>query len=164
MLAVVLVASSGCAGSALRPTKVAPGTNAPVATLAAGTRVRYRIAGPDGETRTDGVARASDDTLWLSSGRAVPVSCLARLEASYGPRASGWRLARSAAIGAALGGVLGALVKPDTTTQHRNYSRGETAVLGALVGFIVGNVTWVVVTPVERWTDVPLPHRNKPAR
>jgi hypothetical protein len=61
------------------------------------------------------------------------------------------------AIGAGVGGVLGALVPPDTSNHHRPGKRGEFAMLGALYGTIVGGITWLFVSPGEQWDAVTLP-------
>jgi hypothetical protein len=159
-LALSLFAYSACARAPMGTAHVTPVPAEPpasVAGLAAGTHIRYWESGNQrGDFRTDRVARASSDSLWLISGGVVPVARLARLEANLGPRLSGRRLAWSVAIGAAVGATLGALAPRDMTRNPPPLPRGEAAVLGGLIGFVAGTVTWVVVSPSERWTPVPL--------
>jgi hypothetical protein len=62
----------------------------------------------------------------------------------------------SAALGAGVGGLLGALVPPDTTSRPHPRTRGQTAALGALAGFLVGTATWMIMSPEVHWTPVPL--------
>lgn len=131
-----------------------------VAALAADTRIRYREAGRTHEVRYARVARTTADTIWFASGAVMPVARLTWLEASFGPQPSGRRLGWSVAIGAGVGGVLGALVPPDPESRQRPHSRGDTAALGGLVGFLVGLGTWVVVSPSTHWTAVPLDARR----
>jgi hypothetical protein len=159
---LTLAAATACGRPPSAPTGPTPEREAAppsVAAVPANSRIRFRVAGSGSDVRYAQVARATTDTLWLASGEAMPVVRLTWLEASFGPQPSGRRLAWSAALGAGVGGVLGALVPPDPASQQRPRSRGQTAGLGALVGFLVGVGTWVVVSPSTQWTAVPLEPR-----
>ena len=154
---MVVAGVAGC-GRATSPTPLSPSatrTRVPAA-LAPGTRVRYSMRGDEVGARTGRVARASADTLWLTSGSAVPITRLRRLDVSQGGPSDAIRIVRALAVGTAAGAGLGALVTPDSTNIHLPHTRGEAATLGALYGFIIGGVVGLVL-PGERWDPVALP-------
>ena len=154
---VGLVAATACA----RAPRTAPATQPrglTVSDLPAGARVRYDTLGDRCCLRTDRVSRATADTIWLSSGRTVVVATLRRLDISQGGVTDAQRIGWGAAIGAGVGGVLAALVPPDSTNHHRPSHRGELAALGALYGIIIGlgaGLLW----PGEQWEPVVRPRR-----
>lgn len=104
------------------------------------------------------VTRSTADTIWLASGRTVPVAGLRRLDISRGGASEMRRMAWGTVIGAGVGGILAALVPPDTANHHRPHTRGDMAILGALYGMIVGGGVGLLV-PGESWEPVAPPQR-----
>lgn len=132
-----------------------------VAELPVGARIRYVAGGKGQGLRFGRVAGTATDTIWLASGRTVPVAGLHRLDISRGGEDGPSRILWSAAIGAGAGAILGALVPPDTAAHHRPSSRRDMAVLGALYGCIVGLGAAVFMVPSEQWEPVALPQERE---
>jgi hypothetical protein len=130
-----------------------------VSELPAGARIRYLTRGDWRGLRIDRVARATEDTVWLVSGRTLVVARLRRLDVSRGGASEMRRIGWGTTIGAGVGGIVGILVPRDTSNHHQPSTRRGRAILGASYGMLIGCVVGLFA-PGERWEPVSRAHRS----
>ena len=168
IVAVMLAASlAGCAHTApvttapaptgtLAPAPDAPRTRSP-ADIPAGTRIRYHVHGDWRGIRHGTVARATADTVWLSTGDPLPTNRLRRLDRSRGGATIERRMAIGSLVGGTIGAVTVAAIRPSSASGERP-DRALTAMAVGMYGAVVGGVGALLV-PGEKWEKVTLPPR-----
>ena len=130
-----------------------------------GTRVRVKAANLVTPLIATYLEMRSDTAVFIESvGRGVwslPMDQITSIERSAGEkRRNSGPIVRSAIIGAPIGalafwGATGIVTPSDSTKQ---FKRGGTAALGAVVGGIVGAIIGTRFA-AEHWSSVPLPKR-----
>lgn len=177
-LGLVLVPGIACSSVGSRlPPRVSPEIAANAAArfaesertpadLPPGARIRYNTRDHWYGLRAARISRATADTIWLESGHPVPVAGLRRLEVSLTGDTKSGQVIWGGIIGAGVGAVIGASLKPSTCGDDcdgaaRAVPPGAAAMIFGMCGGMIGLLGTSFIAPPEKWERIALtPHER----